>query len=223
MSHPKYVIYKHTSPSGKSYIGQTQNLQQRNSSHRIPSSNCTVFRNAIQKYGWENFQHEILAENLTLDEANILEEQYITEYNTISPNGYNLRSGGLNHKFSDESRQKMSSVRKGKPRTPEHQQKLNDAARNRIRSPEHQAKLLEAVSKPKTEKHKSNISKSKQGIPKTEEHKQKISQSLSGRTQTSEHIYNSNKCKLGRRIHVDPITEQRKYIYPDTTIFPSDN
>ena len=131
-----YVIYKHTSPSGKSYIGQTKNIKQREAAHKLTSSKCTAFKNAIQKYGWEAFTHETLMDSLTLEQANKFEEQLIEEHQTIAPRGYNLRSGGLNQLIAEEVKQDWSRARRGRARSPEHQQKLNDAARARIRTPE---------------------------------------------------------------------------------------
>lgn len=94
-----YLIYCHTSPTGKKYIGQTNNYNRRCREHKT-SNRCPAFRNAIIKYGWDNFTHTILEDGLTLDEANILEEFYISKYNTLAPNGYNLQTGGSNSKPS---------------------------------------------------------------------------------------------------------------------------
>ena len=57
------------------YIGQTNNIKAR----WKPSAykNCVKFYNAILYYGWENFSHIILENNLTFEEANIKEEYYI--------------------------------------------------------------------------------------------------------------------------------------------------
>src|SRR3972149_5087524 len=90
-----YLIYKHTSPSGKAYIGQTNNLSMRNSNHR-KKGGCRAFFSAINKYGWDNFKHEVLMENLTIDDANKYEIELIARNNTLHPNGYNLVTGGLN-------------------------------------------------------------------------------------------------------------------------------
>lgn len=49
--------------------------------------------NAINKYGWENFEHIILATGLTFEEANLKEKEYIEKFNSIN-NGYNIQSGG---------------------------------------------------------------------------------------------------------------------------------
>lgn len=87
-------IYRYVSPSGKSYIGQTtRSLFERAQHNGKEYKNCTVFYNAIQKYGWDNFKAEILEECLSseLDEK---EKSYIEKYNSLVPNGYNVRIGG---------------------------------------------------------------------------------------------------------------------------------
>jgi len=90
-----YVIYKITSPSGKSYIGQTNNMKRRITKHKSRSSTCRLVSSAIQKYGWDNIHHEILLSGLSIDEANIHEPLLIIEHSTLSPAGYNLKSGGI--------------------------------------------------------------------------------------------------------------------------------
>lgn len=108
----KYLIYKHTSPSGKSYIGQTKDYEQRCKLHQ--QKGCPIFYRAIKKYGWENFTHDILQDNLSLEDANKLEQDYIIKYNTIYPHGYNIRSGGLNQTIHPLTREKISKANKGK-------------------------------------------------------------------------------------------------------------
>lgn len=103
----EYLIYCHTSPSGKRYIGQTKNYNKRCLDHKCrKNKGCPAFFNAIQKYGWDSFKHEILKDNLTLHEANILEKYYIKDYNTLAPNGYNLQTGGYNSKPSSIVKQR---------------------------------------------------------------------------------------------------------------------
>lgn len=85
-------IYKYTSPSNHSYIGQTiHNLNQRarNSYNGNGYKKCKVFWSAIQKYGWNKFTVEIL-EEVPICDLNQREEYYINYYNTIVPNGYNI-------------------------------------------------------------------------------------------------------------------------------------
>ena len=155
-----YLIYKHTSPSGKSYIGQTNNYKRRCALHKNPTNGCRAFANAIKTYGWDNFTHEILHENLSIDRANKLEAMCILEHNTLSPNGYNLKIGGLNTSTSQETRAKMSLAQKGrihsqetrdkislanKNMSQETRDKLSLAAKNRIISKETRAKMVETM------------------------------------------------------------------------------
>lgn len=89
-------IYKYTSPSGKSYIGQTINSLKDRAKNLISGNGykkCTVFWKAIQKYGWNNFKVEIL-EEVKIEELNEREIQYIQYFDTLTPNGYNQATGG---------------------------------------------------------------------------------------------------------------------------------
>lgn len=88
------------------------------------------FSNAIKKYGWDNFQHEIIAENLTEDEAKNFEKVLISKLRSNERDfGYNITKGGdgvcgfglhgeLNpmygKKHSEETLKKISQSRKGK-------------------------------------------------------------------------------------------------------------
>ena len=67
----KFMVYKHTFPNGKVYIGITSKKKpnQRWESGTGYSKNQIVMYNAIQKYGWDNIKHEILFENLSKDDA----------------------------------------------------------------------------------------------------------------------------------------------------------
>lgn len=95
-----------TSPSGKSYIGQTikSNVEERWKQHLKPSNKCRAIYNAIQKYGWDNFQKDWY--ECPDEELNDHEELMVEVLGTLSPNGYNLKEGGANGKPSEESKQK---------------------------------------------------------------------------------------------------------------------
>lgn len=114
-----YCIYCHTNKiNGKKYIGQTcQLLSQRWGHNGKGYQTSTVFYKAIQKYGWDNFEHEILKSNLTLEEANYWEEYYIKFYHTWVDdpqcNGYNIHTGGGNHKDPEYIRKIKSENAKG--------------------------------------------------------------------------------------------------------------
>ena len=74
------------------------------------------FQSAIKKYGWDNFEHIIIANNLTKKEAEQMEHDLINQYHTNNPQyGYNLTSGGgLGvFKHSEKSKHLMSEHTKG--------------------------------------------------------------------------------------------------------------
>ena len=104
----EYCIYMHRNKvNNKLYIGQTNNPKKR----WYPSNYAhnQYFYAAIQKYGWDNFEHIILLEHLTLEEANQKEVEFIALYNTTNRTyGYNIALGGNNKTLSLETRQKMS-------------------------------------------------------------------------------------------------------------------
>ena len=103
----QYTIYAHILKSNPSklYIGQTcQNPIDRWDYGR-GYKGCPKMREAIQQYTWDGFYHEIWYENLTKEEADILETSLIKEYQTVEY-GFNSSPGG--HQLSDESILKMS-------------------------------------------------------------------------------------------------------------------
>lgn len=179
----KFLIYKHTSPSGKSYIGQTNDLSKRNWGHRN-SSNCSVFSNAIKKYGWDAFTHEIIAENLTLSESNMLEEKLIKDLNTLVPNGYNLRTGGDSSLHSEESKTKNSRSNMGRIIKQETRDKISATTKGKIHSEETRRKLSESLKgRPHSVERKNAISVARNSMSEEKkiEHRAKISESLKGR------------------------------------------
>lgn len=112
MSDNIYLVYKHTSPSGKSYIGVTNDYPKRCNEHQQSQGYCRLFYKAIKKYGWDNFLHEILYDNLSLDQANWREQQSINEYGSLAPSGYNLLPGGNCREQHPETREliRQSSI-----------------------------------------------------------------------------------------------------------------
>ena len=91
---PKYgygFIYCYTSPSGKKYIGKTKtDLKTRAKKNFVGYKGCVAFYNAIQKYGWENFEVEIL-EECPIEVLLEAETQYILDMDTTNPDkGYNI-------------------------------------------------------------------------------------------------------------------------------------
>lgn len=100
----KGIIYKYTSPSNKSYIGQTVSEVKRKAQHKADSlKGVSKFYSAIRKYGYDSFKYEVIytiegtkeAIKTTLDKK---EYEYITKYNSAFK-GYNSTNG--NQKYID--------------------------------------------------------------------------------------------------------------------------
>ena len=129
-----FCVYMHTNKiNGKKYIGQTcQKPESRWGADGKKYRTSTHFWNAIQKYGWNNFEHDVLYENLSLQEANEKERELIAKYNTTDMSfGYNLEYGGINGFHSDETKEKISNAHKGKTFSKEHLKNLSKAHKGR--------------------------------------------------------------------------------------------
>ena len=84
-----YLIYCHTNQHNKKvYVGITKQT----ASSRWKNGECykrQAFYSAIQEYGWENFEHKILADNLSREEAEYFETFFIDYFDSCE-NGYNV-------------------------------------------------------------------------------------------------------------------------------------
>jgi len=111
------IIYKITNKvDGKTYIGQTMGvLRRRWQKHCRKNSRCHYLYNAIQKYGEDGFDKIIVDTAETKEELNEKENHYIQLFNSLAPNGYNLKTTGNQGIYSEESRKKMSKSATGKP------------------------------------------------------------------------------------------------------------
>ena len=83
-------IYKITNKTnGKSYIGQTNDFSRRMREHC--SRDYMLIDRKIQQYGKENFDFSIILQDVSEEDIDILEIYYIEKYNTLVPNGYNIK------------------------------------------------------------------------------------------------------------------------------------
>lgn len=152
-----YTVYQHKNKiNGKVYVGITsQKPEQRWGSQGCNYKSSPHFYSATQKYGWDNFEHNILFTGLTKEQACLKEQELIKEFNSMNREyGYNSTSGGdmfvmnketkqkisqalmgnqnnLGHPCSEEKKKKISEAQKGREFTEEHKQKLSEAAKNR--------------------------------------------------------------------------------------------
>lgn len=147
------IIYKITNlKNGKAYIGQTIHSLEKRFKEHCKKDRCTAMYSAIQKYGVENFTVEVI-ENVS--ESSLLNEReihWISYFNTMSPNGYNLTSGGMNGRISaDSTKEKLASYVRGKTgcnhpsfghkKSKEWKEKQSLLMRNRLISSETRAKM----------------------------------------------------------------------------------
>lgn len=185
-----YLIYKYTcAVSSKSYIGQTKDLSNRERGHCRVTSGCVAFRNAIQKYGWKNFSCEILAEHLTLEQANQLEPILIAQHNTIVPSGYNIRGGGNNGSIHPETKHKISQKLKGRVCSKETIEKRRQKTKGRPKSKEFVQRLAAAnTGKVRTPEQRKKMSLARQGHVMSQETKTKIGKANKGK------IYLASSC-----------------------------
>ena len=150
----KGYIYRHwiINEEGieKSYIGLTRerpNRRWRNGDGYLKKGqDNSKFGNAIRKYGWDSFKHEIIGvvesdtkEQLVLD-LNEWEIYYIEKYDSFY-NGYNSTLGGKSIVFSDEVRKKISESQKGKTMSEESKKKMSNAKKGKQLNNEHKKKI----------------------------------------------------------------------------------
>lgn len=113
-----YCVYIHTNKiNGKMYVGQTgREPKTRWGKKGGGYKRNPRFYSAIKHYGWDNFEHEIIASHLTKEEADNFEKILIKELGTMNPDkGYNLTKGGeglLGYVPSEERRRKLSEFAK---------------------------------------------------------------------------------------------------------------
>lgn len=90
-----YKVYCHLFPNGKRYIGITGTSLARRFRTGEGYERCPYMKKAIEKYKWENIEHILLEDNLTKEEAEQKEKDYIKFYDARNPDkGYNLALGG---------------------------------------------------------------------------------------------------------------------------------
>lgn len=97
MEDRKYYIYKYQNKiNGKIYIGKSKRIKQRIWEHmRCSGKENSLLHKDIRKYGYENFDVEILDDAISEMDSVDLEKFYINKYNCIVPNGYNQTRGGV--------------------------------------------------------------------------------------------------------------------------------
>lgn len=153
-----HVVYIHTNKvNHKQYIGMTK----RKPEHRWGLEGhgyveCPYFWNAIQKWGWDNFEHEIIADKLTRKEAIDMEIELIAKMQTTNPEfGYNTSRWGDSpdpHVLKvmwdrDGFRESMCQRMQDAWKDPEKRKRRSEATKKRWENPEFHKKALASVRK----------------------------------------------------------------------------
>lgn len=177
--------------TNKSYIGQSSNLKRRKNKHRVDSTNPRyehlIFYRAIRKYGWKDFDWEILA-TTTKPYADYYERRFIEMYDTCN-SGYNMNAGGkvlrgkdnsmYGKKHSEETRKKMSEAHKGKKHSEEEKRKISEGNKGKKLSKEHCKKISEARKGSSiSEETRKKLSEQRKGKKKSKEHAKKLVDNL---------------------------------------------
>lgn len=170
-----YIVYMHINKlNGKIYIGQTCNEPDIRWRNGKGYAGCPYFYNAINKYGWDNFEHIILKEHLSFDEANELEEKLINKYHSNDNKyGYNIRGGGKNGKVSEKTKTLISKSKMGHFVSEETKRKIskNHADMSGKNNPRYGKHCSEET---KEKIRRNNKSELKIGVKRSEETKQKM-------------------------------------------------
>jgi group I intron endonuclease len=145
-----YTIYKVTNTlNGKIYIGFTSNFSSRKRLHKHTALNGKnhIFHNSIRKHGWDNFDWAILYQSKYKEHTLVVMEQYfITEYNSMTPNGYNMKLGGTGGNLSEDAKLKISEKRKGMVFSDNHIENLRKSHLGKSLSQEQKDKIGKSVS-----------------------------------------------------------------------------
>lgn len=125
----KWSVYRHTSPSGKIYIGITSRTPKKRWGHGCNYTGSKLFHRAIQKYGWDNIKHEIMFTGLLESKAKHLEIDLIRHYKALGIS-YNITDGGDGIIGVPHTQKWLDAVRKrwlGKHHTEETKRKISEA------------------------------------------------------------------------------------------------
>lgn len=169
-----FCVYVHTLFDGRKYVGITsQNPKRRWRNGEGYKGHNLYFYNAIQKYGWDAFSHEIVANGLDEETAKQMERELIERYSTQDRLcGFNLTGGGdgLYHP-SEEMRAKIGEwsrrVNTGRKHTEEYKKMMSDRmkennpnAGGKCLTPQRIEQFREYAKQPKTDAQKKKMSES---------------------------------------------------------------
>lgn len=150
MSEDNCAVYMHVNLiNGKRYFGITIQEPEKRWKNGYGYYRNAHFMNAIKKYGWDNFGHFVLYENIPIKIAKNIEEMLIKQHMSYDRRfGYNRTYGGELEKPNNETRRKISESTKGKNHylygkhhSNETREKISEALKGRELSEETKRKI----------------------------------------------------------------------------------
>lgn len=145
-----WKVYIHTNRiNGKMYVGITSREPAKRWKGGYGYADNKHFYDAIRKYGWSNFDHEIFADGLTKEEACNMEKILIEKLGTMNYElGYNMHEGGStpprrskddpNYEYkpmSNTQKQKLSVIHTGMKASEATRKKMSEAHMNLLGTP----------------------------------------------------------------------------------------
>lgn len=192
----KHTVYKHVSPEGKIYVGCTsQKLNHRFGKNGNGYKFHKQLYSDIEKYGWDNFKHEIVASGLNEDDAYSLEKELIHSQHSMDPTkSYNIATGGkgvtglsgekhpmYGKRHTEESRRKMREASIGRSISEETRRKISESNKGRVPSEYQLSRIIESNrNRIVTEESKQKNREAHLGRRHTEESRRKMSESRMG-------------------------------------------
>ncbi len=206
-----FYVYAITDPQGKQYIGLTKNYKRRwkghlNGAFTGSASRATLgLYSMIKKYGEDKLRFRVIAVLQTQEEGCRIEQELIKVWNTLSPAGYNLQSGGLNYEISEPLRNHLKDT------WTDNRRKKASAYFTGTGNPQFGKKASETLIRKLSESHKGiirtaewrhNLSVSLRGKNKSPEHRKHLSEAHKGKKQTEEHKMKNSQANSGERNHM---------------------
>lgn len=124
-----YTVYMHVNKTNsKRYIGITSQKPELRWKNGLGYKCQKRFYNAILHYGWDNFEHLILSNDLTKKEAEAEEERLIALYSSNDLRyGYNIENGGVIHKLTAAQKEHLRQINTGRKHTAETRRKMSES------------------------------------------------------------------------------------------------
>lgn len=134
-----YTVYQHIFPNGKRYIGVTRNSVHKRWGYKGYNYRSQFVGRAIEKYGWDNIEHDIFCVCETKEQAEKVEHFLVSHFDTMNPeHGYNVLPGGdvSVNDATPEMRYKLGNGNRGRKHTDEEKQKISEGCKRAFNRPE---------------------------------------------------------------------------------------